>query len=68
MYRPHKYLVKSLKVRYCFRLTCVHGKIILKWIFKMLLQVVVENIMIRGNEYFRAKALAGSVEVSKCDV
>jgi hypothetical protein len=34
----------------------------------MLLQVVVENIMIRGNEYFRAKALAGSVEVSKCDV
>jgi hypothetical protein len=44
---------------------CVDGKIILKWILKMLFQVVVENNMVQGNEYFRAMALTGSVEVTE---
>jgi len=34
----------------------------------MLFQVVVENDTVQGNEYFRAIALTGSVEVSECDV
>ena len=38
---------------------------ILKWILKMLFQVVVENNMVQGNEYFRATALTGSVEVGE---
>jgi len=44
---------------------CADGKIILKWIIKMLFQVVVENNMVLGNEYFRGMALTGSVEVSE---
>ena len=34
----------------------------------MLFQVMVENNIVQGNEYFRAMALTGTVEVSECDV
>jgi hypothetical protein len=46
----------------------VDEEIILKWIFKMLFQVVVENFMVQGNEYFWAMALIGSVQVSEYGV